>query len=620
MEALLVVREIRTRDDLALLLLDWIRPLRKWYSEGGARLKVGDTSAHYGENSIQMEGYARVLWGLGPLFAGDNRQLPQEAKEEIAMWQELTRKGLVNGTDPGHEEYWKEVGDYDQKMVEMAAVANAILLAPQVYWEPLDESQKQNVFRWLDGINSHQVHANNWRFFRVLVNVLFQKLGLPCNGDCMRDDLGVVEHCYEGDGWYFDGHPGQKDYYIPFAMHYYGLIYAKQMQDREPEYCRELKKRAGEFYRDFVYWFDRDGREVPYGRSLTYRFAHSAVFAAMAYAGVEAPMGQLRALVLGNIRYWGEQPIFDRGGILTIGYQYPNLIMSERYNAPGSPYWSFKTFLALSIPGEHPFWSSREEKPEFEPRKCLRHPNMISVHEDSGHTLLYPTGQRSPNFGCTDAKYQKFVYSNRFGFSVPRGIGLEDGAFDNTLAGSLAGEDFWRMRREAERFEVTEEYTRTLYELLPGVKVESLIIPLKRGHVRVHFVRTERRVELADGGFAIPLEKEGRHMDPSMVEITRKGCRCRFPWGNAGAVCLAGEGRARQVIPFPNTSLMYGITLIPTICYELEPGEYSMADYFCGDTGVWQGVETLPEIGALGEKVCVTDLGRTWQIPGKQWL
>lgn len=627
------MRELKTRDDMAMLLLDWIRPLKKYYSEGGAQLLIGDTSAHYGENSIRMEGYSRVLWGLGPLFAGDNRQLPGEARQEIGMWKELTRRGLIHGTDPGHEEYWQDVGDYDQKMVEMAAVANAILLAPQVYWEPLSESQRQNVFRWLNMINCRQVHANNWRFFRVLVNVLFQKLGLLHSASCLEEDLGVVEHCYEGDGWYFDGHPGQKDYYIPFAMHYYGLIYAEQMKDREPEYCRRLRERAEKFYQDFVYWFDRDGREVPYGRSLTYRFAHSAVFAAMAFAGAEAPMGQLRALVLGNLRYWGGQPIFDRGGILTIGYQYPNLIMSERYNAPGSPYWSFKTFLALALSQEHPFWKSREEKPTFKGRKYLKHPYMISVHEDSGHALLYPTGQESPNFGNTVAKYQKFVYSNRFGFSVSRGTQLEDGAFDNTLAGTAAGENFWRMRGSAEKFEVTEVYTRTLYELLPGAWVESVIIPLEKGHVRVHFLRTEKRVELADGGFAIPLEEKGLHMDSSMVELTKESCRCRFPWGNAGAVCLTGNGRARQVIPFPNTNLMYGITLIPTICYMLEPGEYSIADYFYGDgrgqreeehgqweEERWQWEEEIPRVEVTEEAVRVICPGRVRQIQGKRWL
>ena len=32
---------------------------------------------------------------------------------------------LVHGTDPSHEEYWGDLVDYDQKMVEMAALAVA---------------------------------------------------------------------------------------------------------------------------------------------------------------------------------------------------------------------------------------------------------------------------------------------------------------------------------------------------------------------------------------------------------------------------------------------------------------------------------------------------------------
>ena len=614
------MRTLNTRNDMALMLLDWIRPLKEHYSEGGAQLIIGNTSAHYGENSIRMEGYSRVLWGLGPLFAGDNRDLPREAKQEIEMWKELTRKGLINGTDPDHEEYWQNVWDFDQKMVEMAALVNAILLAPHVYWEPLTEVQKQNVYNWLNQINSHKVHANNWRFFRVLVNVLFRKLGLPDSKECMEDDLGVVEHCYEGDGWYFDGHPGQKDYYIPFAMHYYGLIYAEQMKDRDSEYCGRLKERAKEFYPDFVHWFDREGREVPYGRSLTYRFAHSAAFAAMAFAGVDVPMGELKALVLGNLRYWESQPIFDCGGILTIGYQYPNLIMSERYNAPGSPYWSFKTFLVLALSQEHPFWKSPEKKPELDAKRYLKHPNMISVHEGSGHTLLYPTGQKSGNFCNTVAKYQKFVYSNHFGFSVSRGTDLEDGAFDNTLAGTEAGENFWRMRRDAEKFEVTEDCTRTLYRLMPGVKVESVIIPLETGHVRVHFIRTEKKIELADGGFAISMEDGLKHMDSSMVELTEEGICCSFPWGNAGAVCLSGNGRARQVIPAPNTSLMYGITVIPTICYELEAGEYGIADYFYGDGYERKDEAEIPQVNVTGTDIRIIYQGKSRVLKGKQWL
>ena len=578
-----MMRDIKTRTDTALLLLDWIRPLKEHYSKGRAQLIIGHTSAHYGETSIRMEGFSRVLWGLAPLFSRKNELLPEEAREEIEEWKALVRSGLIHGTEPCHEEYWLDVWDYDQKMVEMAAIVNAILLAPDVFWEPLDGEQRQNVYNWLNQINLHKVHSNNWRFFRVLVNVLFQKLGLPDDKACMKDDLEVVERCYEGDGWYFDGHPGQKDYYIPFAMHYYGLIYAEQMRERDPVYCEKLRQRAERFYADFIYWFDKDGREVPYGRSLTYRFAHSAAFAAMAFAGVKAPMGELKHLVLGNLRYWSRNPIFDCGGILTIGYQYPNLIMSERYNAPGSPYWSFKTFLILALPDEHPFWQVDEQQPKPEARKLLSHPNMIAVHEKSGHTLLYPTGQYSADFGNTAAKYQKFVYSNLFGFSVSRGTDLEGGAFDNTLAASRAGENFWRMRRGVETFEVTEEYTKASYELLPGVMVESLIIPQEKGHIRIHNIKTKEDIELADGGFAIRMENGMQRMDPSMVQTTEREVRCDFPWGTAGAVNLQGGGEARLVMPFPNTNLMYGITAIPTICFKLKAGEYSLKNYFYGD-------------------------------------
>ena len=83
-----MMRELRTRDDMAMLLLDWIRPLKEHYSRGGAQLIIGNTSAHYGEGSIRMEGYSRVLWGLGPLFAGDNEGLPEEQRQEIESWQE----------------------------------------------------------------------------------------------------------------------------------------------------------------------------------------------------------------------------------------------------------------------------------------------------------------------------------------------------------------------------------------------------------------------------------------------------------------------------------------------------------------------------------------------------
>lgn len=96
-----------------------------------------------------------------------------------------------------------------------------------------------------------------------------------------------------------------------------------------------------------------DGAEIPFGRSLTYRFAHAAFFAAYAFAGAQnesIPWGAVRHTVLTNLHHWFQYPITNAAGVLTIGYQYPNLLMSERYNAPGSPYWAFKAFLFWRCP------------------------------------------------------------------------------------------------------------------------------------------------------------------------------------------------------------------------------------------------------------------------------
>ena len=55
---------MNSRNDMVQLFLDFIRPLKAFYSPKRAFLHVGNTGAHYGEKSARMEGWARVLWGL----------------------------------------------------------------------------------------------------------------------------------------------------------------------------------------------------------------------------------------------------------------------------------------------------------------------------------------------------------------------------------------------------------------------------------------------------------------------------------------------------------------------------------------------------------------------------
>ena len=159
---------ISNRQQAVQLLLDLCRPLKKHYNKEGSLLHLGSIGAHYGEKTARMEGWARVLWGLAPLFAGDNSALPDAMRQEISQWASLYRNGVICGTTPSSPGYWGEISDYDQKIVEGAAVAVALSLAPQLLWEPLTNTEKENVHTWLSQINSHCLHSNNWRFFRIV--------------------------------------------------------------------------------------------------------------------------------------------------------------------------------------------------------------------------------------------------------------------------------------------------------------------------------------------------------------------------------------------------------------------------------------------------------------------
>ena len=435
---------------------------------GIAGLHLGDFAAHYGEASAHMEAFSRMLWGLAPLWSqgGGEEYLP------------LFRQGLVCGTDPNHPAYWGAVADYDQKIVEMAAIALTLLLCGERL--KLSQTEARNLHRWLAGVEGRALPQNNWLFFRVLVQATFRRMGWPWDREQLEADLSRLEDWYLGDGWYCDGQPSQIDYYIPFGMHYYGLIYARFMAQEDPVSSQRFRERAARFAPDFLYWFEDGGRAVPFGRSLTYRFGQCAFFSALAFAGVEAlPWGVLKSRVLGSLRDWFAQPIFSPEGLLTVGYGYPNLCMSEHYNAPGSPYWGLKAFLCLALPETHPFWQSEEQIPVLEPLRLLPQARML-LARSGGQVQLFPSGQSCVcQLGQVGPKYEKLVYSSRFGFSVPRGDSLEEGAFDNCLAVSEAGEDHWRTQRGFEAYELAADHTWRRYSPMRGVQRERRPSPVR---------------------------------------------------------------------------------------------------------------------------------------------
>ncbi len=562
---------LKTRQDLVSALAQLTEPLWPLYSEGRARLKVGNTGAGYPASTAEMEGFSRLLWGLVPLLSGggDNR-----------LWEKVL-DGIRHGTDPSHEEYWGDVRDYDQHLVEMAVFGFALAAIPERIWVPLAPKEQDNLYNWLNQINFHPCHDCNWLFFNVLVNVGFLKLGRPYDEEQMLNNLNRMDDFYLEDGWYSDGINGHSDYYVPFAIHYYSLLYAKLMEREDPERSLKFKERAKKFASEFMTWFAPDGSALPYGRSLTYRFAQSAFWGALAYAGVDGlPAGVVKGLLLRNLRWWFSQPIFDAGGVLTIGYAYPNLVMAENYNAPGSPYWALKTFLPLALSEEHLFWNEEElPMPEIPAITVQKPAHLVIVREsDSGHVAAFNSGHLYTNEHThTSAKYEKFVYSTGFGFSVPRSEwGLSQGAFDSMLAISESGDNLYRVRRQNVESEIVDNVLRSVWKPWADVEVQTWVVAGLPWHIRIHRIETERSLDTAEGGFALGQENE------MISKIDTFGALASTSWGTCGIKVLIGCRKGELVWPNANTNLLRPRTVLPTLTASLKPGIHWLASAVYG--------------------------------------
>lgn len=565
--------------------------LRLRYSSGHARLLLAGGATLYERDVLSFEAWARTLWGLVPFWAGGGRT-------EDGFFEKACAEGLVSGTDPASPEFWGGFRDHDQRFVELAAIAYGLLLAPDVLWEPLPEDAKARLASWLLEANRYEYPQGNWLWFRVLVNLALRERGRDWDAGRLAEDLATLDGFWRGNGWYQDGPGGVFDYYNAMTFHFFGLMYAKLFKDEDPERSAAYRERAARFAEDYLLLFSARGEAVPFGRSLTYRFAvagfWSEALAAEADLGPAFTKGRLLGLVLRSIRSFSHGSIMDNGGVQTIGYQYPCLHMAEGYNGPGSPYWSLMAFACLAVPKDDPVWEvAPEPLPELPALAAT--PLGLIAHDGAGEATLFRTGPvpRHP-FAQSAAKYGKFAYSTRFGFSVARsGRTPEEAAPDSTLAFLADGRVFVpegaessSVRRTAlSRLEALVPFlgqvpgflaelaaqaeegllweTALRWSPLGGIEVATEIVPVAEGHLRIHVVDAEALCTALDCGFAVP----GNYHLLTEEDIASV-CSVR---------ALAHPGCAVPIHAEANTNISHPESVIPAVRYEMERGRTVLA-------------------------------------------
>lgn len=342
-----------SRDDVVRATEALLKPLVQYFSPAKARVKIPvATGTHFDETAAQLEGFARPLWAVGALLMSGSPD-----------WN-LTQPwidGFEAGVDPNHPEYWGAIEDYDQRMVEAEMISFALLAAPRhILWERLNAKTQQNLIQWLSRLNEKKVHPANWLWFRVFANLALSRV---CGVDApepesqIEADLKTLDTFYITDGWSSDGLwrmpesddeeyeiynmtgrantvPGGRNacfYSGSFAIQFSQLLYVRFAADRDPSRTEMYLQQAREFGAGFWRFFDSEGAVVPFGRSLTYRFATAGFFAALAVADVPnmpeplSSPGKIKGFLLRHLRWWAQnsENIFYPDGTMNLGWAYP---------------------------------------------------------------------------------------------------------------------------------------------------------------------------------------------------------------------------------------------------------------------------------------------------------
>lgn len=552
--------------ELSRLLLSAVP---RYADPAGGMVHFPGKPSWFGRRSDAMEGFSRSMilaalylaGGGDPVFAAGGRRF------DVA---EFFRRGLVAGTDPEHPNYWGDMRDPQvpgQKLramsvLECGSMAWSMYVAREFIFAPMSKAQQDQVMAWITLTNQRPTWENNWLYFQVFANTVAKKLGYPHDAERVERNLAALSGCYRGSGWYGDGpNLPRFDYYNPWAMQLYPLIWALIDGESRPELARTFGQRTGEFLETYKHFFAPNGAYPAMGRSLIYRFGAIGIFGLAERMKLSPlPPGLSRRICSQNIRHFLESGMLAPGNYLSFGHLGAYEPIAESYSGPGSPLWATKGLAGLLNPPDSPFWTDEERPLPVEERSyCVTIPPaglIVTGDRKTGHVQLYSL--YSQHF--VDKKYANFAYSSHFGIEAAQRDFTYN--FDNCFALTNTGEHFvlrktfTHLRTEA-GFGACSWLPFGTEKGSPDqpAQAETLLVVKDDFHVRLTRLKADRPCWALDGGYALgysrgrPRIKSGRGW-----EYAAAGGRCSFIKALAGydeqvpAEGLCGEREGNNLL------------------------------------------------------------------------
>lgn len=456
-----------------------------------------DIGATYCEDSRRLEWASRPLWAVFSLIAGGE----DPADPRIAPFVERMRAGLT----PSDPLAFPDPSLNNRQVVfEQVVYGYGLLCLGERLLGLFSPEQQARLAVWLNAANDIEMPWGSWYLARIMVDCGLKQCGLLNErGEArLAADCSVAECMYDADGWYEDGTPFKRDLYIASAFHFTALLLERYM-DSNP--LTQTVERANMFDEDFAYWFDPQGRCIPFGRSLTYRFGNAAFWSALVVAGcADRPVSELKGLILNHLSWWHAE-LDGQPNCLLPGYGYVGAPVMEEYAGPGTSFWALKAFVLLVLPKDDPFWEVEPEMPRLEGCRLERQPGMLIQHGEHHVYALSAMQYAATTLLQRMSKYGKLCYSTAFGWNASSEAGGITGfAVDSALALAVSGTGQYASRSRIQDYEVTDSYVYSVWAYGSIANVESWLVPIDEfRHVRVHRIQSMYPLDAHEGAFPV---------------------------------------------------------------------------------------------------------------------
>ncbi|MEU9112077.1 DUF2264 domain-containing protein [Streptomyces sp. NPDC048483] len=446
-----------------------------------------------GPRSDGLEGFARTFLLAALRTAGSNgtarAHLSRYAQGLAAGTQSPTAKREVTPTGPDRDS-WPHITSIRQARVEAASIALGLRLTRPWLWDTLDDRVRTRLADWLLPALTASPVDNNWWLFGLTVAGFLQDVGIePVRAQAAIDRaLTRIEDWYLGEGWYSDGDNRAFDHYNGWALHFYPVLHAHLTADRDllATYGTRLHAQLA----DHTRLFDTNGAPIPFGRSLTYRFAATAAPWLGALTG-HTPLtpGATRRLASGALRHFLDHGAVTEDGLLSLGWYGPYAPMLQSYSGPASPYWAAKGFLGLLMPPDHPVWTAPEGPLPAETEDTVKPlgPTGLLLQSTASDGLI-----RLHNHGSNSTRTAPDPYYARYAYSTRTGPTAEEPA-DNHFALLIDGRP--TTRGPATPHSTGPNWTASIHTPrhpdgaeLPEIRILSATAAHDRTELRAHLV------------------------------------------------------------------------------------------------------------------------------------